>query len=75
MPAVILPTIGNRADRQKRRQNVALSHPRETYLHCLFSAATAMLLVALYLPHQGGLSALLQALGYLLPSEPVIYAT
>jgi len=41
----------------------------------VFSAATAMLLVALYLPHQGGLSALLQALGYLLPSEPVIYAT
>jgi hypothetical protein len=41
----------------------------------VFSAATAMLLVALYLPGQGGLSTLLQALGYLLPSDPVIYAT
>jgi len=41
----------------------------------VFSAATAMLLVALYLPGQGGLSALLQALGHLLPSDPVIYAT
>jgi len=70
---------------QKRRQNVALSHRRETNLRCftrlllfawfVFSAATAILLVALSLPRQGGLSALLQVLGDLLPSDPVIYAT
>jgi len=41
----------------------------------VFSAATAILLVALSLPRQGGLSALLQVLGGLLPSDPVIYAT
>lgn len=41
----------------------------------VFSVITAILLIALYLPHQGGLSALLQALGYLLPADPVIYAT
>ncbi|HXL26921.1 MAG TPA: hypothetical protein VN952_09570 [Chthoniobacterales bacterium] len=41
----------------------------------VFSVTTAILLIALYLPHQDGLSALFQALGYLLPADPVIYAT
>ena len=41
----------------------------------VFSVTAAILLIALYLPRQGGLSALLQALSYLLPSDPVIYAT
>jgi hypothetical protein len=41
----------------------------------VFSVTAAILLIALYLPHQGGLSALLQELSYLLPSDPVIYAT
>jgi hypothetical protein len=41
----------------------------------VFSVTTAILSIAIYLPHQGGLSALFQALSYLLPSDPVIYAT
>jgi hypothetical protein len=41
----------------------------------VFSITTAILLIALYLPDQGGLSPLLQALSYLLPSDPVIYTT
>jgi cell division septal protein FtsQ len=86
MPALILPTTSHRADRQKRRQKMSLFPIAEkqtcTFLLGLLlfawfvsSAATAMLLVALYFPGQGGLNALLQAFGYLLPSDPVIYAT
>ena len=85
MPAFILPTIGNRADRQKgSKMSLFPIAEKRTYTALLglllfawllSSAATALLLVGLYLPGQGGLSALLQALGFLLPSDPMIYAT
>jgi hypothetical protein len=83
---LILPTIGHRADREKRRQKMSLFPIAEKqtctvllglllFAWFVSSAATATLLVALYFPGQAGLNALLQAFGYLLPSDPLIYAT
>jgi hypothetical protein len=41
----------------------------------LFSAATAILLIVLFIPDHLGLSALLRTLGDLLPTDPVNYTT
>jgi hypothetical protein len=41
----------------------------------VFSTATTILLIALFLPDHLGLSGLLRVVGDLLPTDPVIYTT